>query len=308
MLTNQNDKCHSGFSIFGLNLTRLTLTVKPSAGIEIVKASGDVVIYSKEKLHQSLVRAGASEHAIQKVMEEMDAFVRPGMTTRHIFRHAFKTLKKVSTASAARYKLKQAIMELGPSGFAFELFVAALLKSEGYRVESNAMVAGRCVNHEVDVIASKQDEQIMVECKFHNRQGIKCDVKVPLYIHSRFEDVSKADNQYRFTAGRVFTNTRFTDDAIRYGTCVGMQLTGWDYPKNQSLRELVDRTGLHPITCLSSLTGTEKSLLMEKKVVHTRALLDSEFLLTQMRVSKQRQKKIIDEAEGILVTQGIYSI
>ncbi len=281
---------------------------KTATGIEIVKASGEVVMYSKEKLHRSLVRAGATEDAITVVMNEMDRFIRPGMTTKHIFRHAFNTLKKASGATAARYKLKQAILEMGPSGFAFELFVAALVACDGYRVETNVVVPGHCVDHEIDVIASKPNEQLMVECKFHNRQGIKCDVKVPLYIRSRFQDVLNAKHSYQFTAGCVFTNTRFTDDAAKYGTCAGMYLTGWDYPQNNGLREMVDRNAIHPVTCLSSLTGREKSWLLENGVVHTRALLESKSLLSKLRVSAQRQDNALAEINALLVDKGFYSI
>ena len=48
-------------------------------------------------------------------------------------------------------KLKQAIMELGPSGFPFEQFVAELLKCRGYQIKVGVIVEGHCVNHEIDV-------------------------------------------------------------------------------------------------------------------------------------------------------------
>jgi len=99
----------------------------------------------------------------------------------------------------------------------------------------------------------------MVECKFHNRQGYKCDVKIPLYIKSRFEDVKKEwekrkDHESKFHEGWVVTNTRFTEDAIQYGKCSGLKLIGWDYPQQGSIRDRINLSGLHPVTCLTSLT------------------------------------------------------
>jgi len=49
--------------------------------------------------------------------------------------------------------------------------------------------------------------------------------------------------------GWIVTNTRFPDDAAAYGRCAGMHLVGWNYPANaESLREMIDTAGLHPLT------------------------------------------------------------
>ena len=269
--------------------------------INIIKASGESVPFSNEKLRQSLQRAGADEDSITLVMDEMAGYIQSGMTTHQIFKHAFNTLKKTAKSVAARYKLKQAIMELGPSGYPFERFVADLLKSEGHQVQVGVIVSGHCVNHEIDVIALKEKESFMIECKFHNRPGIKCDVKIPLYIHSRFKDVSHPTaNTYKFTKGWVFTNTKFSEDAIQYSTCMGLNLTGWDYPFSNSLREMIDRTGLHPITCLTTITSLEKSKLLELEIVHCKALTENNLLLAQIGIPAQRINKILIEARSLV--------
>ena len=53
------------------------------------------------------------------------------------------------------------------------------------------IVKGHCVNHEIDVIAEKEDYRFMIECKFRNLPGTNCDVKIPLYIQARFKDVEQ---------------------------------------------------------------------------------------------------------------------
>ena len=82
-------------------------------------------------------------------------------------------------------------MELGPAGYPFERFIGAILEHQGYHVEVGQLVKGYCVRHEVDVIADRDDRRYMVECKFHTRQAHNSDVKVSLYIHSRFNDIRK---------------------------------------------------------------------------------------------------------------------
>ena len=45
--------------------------------------------------------------------------------------------------------------------------------------------------HEVDVIAEKDNQHFMIECKFHNDSSRNCNVKIPLYTQSRFLDILK---------------------------------------------------------------------------------------------------------------------
>ncbi len=75
-------------------------------------------------------------------------------------------------------------MELGDTGYPFEKFVAALLRSEGYETKVGVIVQGHCVTHEVDVVAENDRHHYMCECKFHNSQGRFCNVKnTPINPH-----------------------------------------------------------------------------------------------------------------------------
>jgi ATP cone domain len=164
---------------------------------KVKKASGMLVPFSASKLRQSLQRSGASPEITENVISEIQSQLYEGMSTKQIYQHAFKLLKKFSKPQAAKYKLKNAIMELGPTGFPFEKYFAEILRYQGYSVKVGEIVKGHCVNHEIDVIAEKGNMKFMIECKFHNATGINCDVKVPLYIHSRFKDVEKKWIEYR---------------------------------------------------------------------------------------------------------------
>ena len=163
----------------------------PEKTVFITKASGEKAPFSPTKLRLSLEKAGAGSAIIDRIVSEIEAQLFEGMSTKKIYSQAFSMLRKHSKPVAGRYKIKQAILELGPTGYPFEKFVGEILKHQGYRTKVGVIIQGHCVSHEIDVEAQKDNRHFMVECKFHNRQGYKCDVKIPLYIKSRFEDVKK---------------------------------------------------------------------------------------------------------------------
>lgn len=272
--------------------------------ILITKASGEIVPFNVERLRHSLKRARAKPEAIEEVVKAVSASLYPGMTTKEIYRKAFSLLQKGADSTAARYKLKNAIMELGPAGFAFEKFVAALLQKEGYRTHTGEIVEGVCVKHEVDVIAERNNTRCMIECKFHGNQGKFSDVKVPLYIRSRFVDVAQSWEKNPTLEGKHFegwvvTNTRFTSDAEQYGQCVGLTLLSWDWPLDEGLKDRIDRTGLHPITCLTTITRAEKKALLGKDVVLCADMCHAPKVLNSLGVSKNRINRILNEAQEL---------
>lgn len=272
--------------------------------INIIKHSGEVVPFDVEKLINSLRRAKSNEELIQQIVEEVNASLYDGMTTKQIYKMAFKMLKGKSSVSASRYKLKKAIMELGPTGFPFEKFVGNILEQEGFQTEVGVVVQGHCVSHEIDVAALKDDKHYMIECKYHSDNGRFCDVKIPLYIQSRFIDVERQwkkqpGHDRKFHQGWVYTNTRFTTDAIQYAECMGLGLTSWDYPVGNGLKDRIDKSGLHPLTSLTTLTKAEKSKLLDKGIVLCKELHDTPNLLNEIGVDKTRHRKILEDSEAL---------
>ena len=272
--------------------------------ISITKASGEQVSFDAVKLRHSLHRSGADENTISDIIHEVQQNLYDNISTKKIYQLAFGLLKKQSRHSAAKYKLKQAIMELGPSGFPFEKYVAEILKHQGYKITIGEIVKGHCVNHEIDVIAEKGNQHLMIECKFHNLPGTNCDVKIPLYIQSRFKDVEQQwkrlpGHSNKSYQGWVVTNTKFTGDAIQYGLCAGLHLLGWDFPNGNSLREQIDVSGLYPLTSLTTLSTHEKQLLLNKKIVLCKELCNQPGLLSIANITEQRKESILNEAHKV---------
>ena len=264
---------------------------------EIIKSTGISAPFSLEKLQRSLRRSGADKKLIGTIVKQVSDELYDGISTREIYNRAFALLKKDKSVFASKYKLKKAIYELGPTGFPFEKFIAAILTYSGYGTTTNVIIQGNCVEHEVDVIANKDEVKLFIECKFHSDSGKKCNVKVPLYIHSRFRDIAGHPNQKEFDIGNgwVVTNTRFTQDAIAYGKCAGLYLLSWDYPKKDSLRERIDRLGLYPITVSTILSGREKQFLLSRDIVLCRQLHKDSFFLDHLGISEVRKQKILKE-------------
>lgn len=272
--------------------------------VKIKKYSGELEVFDLNKLINSLRRSHADENLVQSVAHNVVDRIEEGMTTKKIYQMAFNMLKSRSRISASKYKLKKSLMELGPTGFPFERLVGKLMEFEGFNTQVGVNVQGNCVSHEVDVIAEKEDSHYMIECKYHSAQGRFCNVKVPLYVQSRFLDVRKqSENQdehdTKVHRGGLYTNTRFTTDAVQYGTCVGLMLVSWDYPKQNGLKERIDKSGLYPLTALTTLTKAEKTRLLEKGIVLCKEIYENPIILEQIGVKKSRQKRILDDSQEL---------
>jgi hypothetical protein len=272
--------------------------------ISVVKGNGEKVLFDTKKLKQALQNSGAGTDEQQRITEQVSQRLYDGISTRQIYKLAFDLLKKESYKIAGRYKLKNAIREMGPTGFPFEKLVGKIFENRGYEVETGVIIQGKCVQHEVDVVARKPGEMLMIECKFHSDHLANSGVQVPLYIHSRFLDVKATwekqygeNIQYR---GGVITNTRFSGDAVKYGTCAGLLVVSWDFPEGNGLKHWIDKTGLHPVTSLITLTKTQKQKLLDKGIVLCRELENNRDLLREIQISQRQIQKILREAQNLV--------
>ncbi len=282
--------------------------------IYIQKASGEREPFKPEKLRRSLKRSGADKNTIESIIKHIEAELlkKKFFTTKDIYKHAFSLLRKESKKIAAKYSLKKAIMEFGPDGFPFEILISEIFKKEGYKTTVGAILKGGCVNHEVDVLAEKDNTHIFIECKFHNSQGIKTDLKVALYVQARFEDLqkyhlrrAKRENRTpKIHSAWLATNTKLTSLAINYSRCVGLNVIGWDYPKSNSLRDLIVKYNLHPITSLFSLNKYQKNLLLRhEKIVLCKDILNNPNLLKKIGLNQKGIQRTLNEVREIINNQ-----
>ena len=271
--------------------------------VEIVKTDGTVEVFDGMKLEWSLRRAGATTHTAERIRHTIEASLGGGAQTQEIYKRAFQMLRHDARPAAARYSLRRALFEFGPSGHPFENYVAELFKMEGWEVEYRRLIPGKCVMHEVDVYAKRDGEFLAAELKYHNDPGYKTDVKVALYVKARFDDIWQCEPSTSKTCpvdhGFLVTNTKFTRDAVQFAKCSGISLLGWSYPEEGSLYDRIVATGLYPITTLTTLKKAEKKLLIDQGIVTCHQLRENRDLLRAISIPPERIGDIVAEANTL---------
>lgn len=265
--------------------------------INIIKANGEVEPFDPQKVINSLKRSGANNSEIKNVLKTLYGKLKNNMTTSEIYTIVYSALDNTEQGRgrsvAGRYSLKKAISELGPTGFPFEKFIAGIFSEMGYSTETNIILKGKCVEHEVDVIAKKDNETQIMESKFHKRAGFKTTVKTALYVYARYLDIKISEKVQPNPNMWLVTNAKVTSEVKKYSLCTGLRIVSWDYPNEYSLRNLIDKTKLHPITAIASLDNFTKDTLLQKGVVFSKDIVKHENLFT----NKNYFSKIVKEAE-----------
>jgi hypothetical protein len=244
---------------------------------EIIKQNGIRVFFDSGKLCESMVRAGASEKQAQRICDMVDQKLQPGMTTSKIFRETLRELVKEDLDIAVKYSIKRGINALGPDGFLFEKFIEAMLRMDGYSTRRNQNMKGRCVTHEVDVLAWKGTNYYMIEAKYRNEPDVRTHINTVMYADARMKDI--ASNNKNNKEGRhhfhtwLITNTEFTNQSTRFSKCADVRLTGWNYPDKDSLQNIIVRTKAYPITVIPSLSKDARTKLSEYGLVLAQDLL-----------------------------------
>ena len=277
--------------------------------INVVKADGRVERFKPEKITRTLRRARASRKVSERIIKEIKTRVYDGITTKEILKLVKSLLRKEEARAAMRYDLKGAMMRLGPAGFPFETFVAKVLEHYGYKTRLRSILQGRCVRHEVDIIAEKASEErikrYLIECKYYNSSGNFISLKDALYTYARFLDLNEASELgkgKRFDGVWLACNTRASYGARRYANCRGMRLLGWLHPRGQGLERLVEEKKLYPVTILPSVDRKALGNLSNAGLMLVRDLLihDFDILREKSGLSKEKIRKIIKEAKDFM--------
>lgn len=263
----------------------------------VLKASGQIEPFNENKLRSSIQRAGIPPELVENVVIHIKSKLYENITTREIYKHILEFLQKSPYPfSHTKYSLKQSIMDLGPTGYPFEDYISEILKLEGYATQVRQVLQGKCISHEIDVVAEKNNIKSMIECKFHNTAGIKSQIHVSLYTKARFDDVKEKNN---LTDAWLITNTKITSDALNYALCANMKVISWDYPEKGSFRDLIEKHKLYPITTLSSLTQNQKQMLAQNHVVLAKDVCINPSSLDVLELPKDKKASILSECQFI---------
>lgn len=277
--------------------------------VQIIKGNGDREAFKPEKLHQSLVRAHATTIAADAIVEAISKEIRTGMTTSDIYRRAFALLNEREHSAALTYSIRRSVLNLGPTGFPFERYVAELLAAQGFKTRTGQRIRGTCIEHEVDVVAWNKERLLFAEVKFHNELTMKSDTKTALYVKARFDDLYGATHRIEgvdrtLSRGLLITNTKFTLGAKEYASCVDtFDMISWDYPAHGNLYDMIAQTGLHPMTCLPTLSKADKAALLARGVLHCKTLHDAPEHMREIGLPPELIEQIVRDIAKLTTPQ-----
>ena len=264
------------------------------AEILVRKGDGSLEPLDYNKIRSALRRTGASGSLVNEVIDSLSSRVYQNIPTAEIYKLAFDSLREIKPGAAARFGLKNALLKLGPDGYPFETFMGALLKGRGYSTLLRQIVQGKCISHEIDVIATRGQygehapTKCIVECKFHNSAHFECHIQTALYSWARFLDVRERNRD--IDSVWLATNTKFSRDVIVYSDCVGLKLVGWSFPENESIQVRIEENKLYPITLLSSLDRRTFTYLHDANIITVKDLAAAP--VEQLRALRLRDREI----------------
>ncbi|MDW5563449.1 MAG: ATP cone domain-containing protein [Methanomassiliicoccus sp.] len=262
--------------------------------IEVIKRSGEREEFDPRKTISAIVRSGVAQDEAQKIVRDLEPLLYDGITTEEIYRQVRQMIKG---PSAAHYSLKKALFRLGPDGENFESYIARLFQAEGYSTKTRQILNGKCVKHEVDVLMAREQEKVMVECKFHNDLGLKCNIQIALYVYARFLDLRDTE---KIDRPILVTNTRLSLDAQHYAECVGMDVLGWKTPRVNGLESLVNKHRLFPLTMLE-MHHRDQATLLENHFILVKDVL-SRSNEVKLLLSKESADDVISQAMTLMST------
>ncbi|MCJ7472080.1 MAG: ATP cone domain-containing protein [Actinobacteria bacterium] len=272
----------------------------------IIKSNGNLETFNEDKIITSLIKAGATPEQASGVLDYLKPEISEGASTEDIHNLALQHLSKVEHKLALKYSLKRAMMSMGPQGFVFEKYIAKILDKYGYSTKVGQILKGCCVDHEVDVVAKKDNMVFFIESKYHNHRGIYSDVKTALYVHARFVDIEKAikkkDSNNIHYYGWLVTNTKATSEAVKYASCVKLKVLAWQYPEVKNLQYYIEKKKLYPISILTTITKNQKEVLFDSGVLLVQELvsMDADEIMRLLSIKKINTMKILNEIEILL--------
>lgn len=271
--------------------------------MRITKADGNTEEFNPKKLISSLKKAGARPNEVAHIVHNIESSLQEGMKTQMIYQRAFEMLRESADPVAAKYSLRRAVFGLGPTGFPFEDFLGKIFEAEGYKTRRRLTLRGKCAIHEIDLAAYSPSHSFVAEAKFHARPGIKSDLQVAMYSYARYLDLESARICTEDVCGiislAVITNTKFSQAAIQYANCTGIDLLSWDYPKKNSLHEKIERLGLYPITVLTHLSGGQKQQLLQDGIILCTEIMHKPQVLQRLRLSSNKIDAVLREITSL---------
>lgn len=266
----------------------------------VVKESGEREPFDRQKARGALRRTGMSAKESDEALARLHERLFDGITTKKIYAILYEIIDGMKPQVSHRFNLKRALFDIGPEGYEFEDFIGKLLSAQGYDVELRQIMSGMCVNHEIDVLARRNSHSYSIECKFHNQYGTRCRIQTALYVYARFLDLREGSRKglcKKVTKPMLITNTKFSEDVVRYAECMDFPLLGWKYPLQDGLEAQIDRTRCYPVTVIPMSRDVIGRLLSRKIVTIADIPESAERLSDISGIQLSKAREVVERAE-----------
>ena len=267
--------------------------------MNVTKADGSKQSFEKNKIIRTCLRMKASKDAAEEIAGKIERRLYEGIPTKKILKMIFSYLGEYKPEFKHQIDLREAVCLMRPKPD-FEQFIGLLLKAEGYDVKMNRILAGKCIEHEIDAIAAKGNETLYVEVKHHYQPHSYTGVGVFLEAQATLEDLN--DGKNNFTKAMVVTNAKLSEHAKTYARCKNIGAMGWRYPEEKSLEVMIEDNKLYPVTLIKGLDSTLLARLGDNGIISVEQLaqFDVKKLTRLTKIGKSKAKEILRKANEIL--------
>ncbi|MFQ6076891.1 MAG: hypothetical protein ACE5Z5_12325 [Candidatus Bathyarchaeia archaeon] len=170
---------------------------------------------------------------------------------------------------------------------------------------SNQFIRGRCIEYEVDAVAMKGGDTVLVEVKHnvnpHSYEGVDVCLKVWATMEDVLEGYRLNINQMGVNRALIACNTRFSDHAKQFSACRNISLLGWRMPEVRGMERIIEDHGLYPITMIRDLEAEVEARLADNGIILIRQLaeFDASELSVRLGIGEDRLKSVVEKAEAI---------
>ncbi len=273
--------------------------------VNVRKADGTLQPFDREKVLKTCHRLKLSKNEAEEVVSEIEEKLFEGIPTIIILDMIFEHGEKHKPHLGSMIDLREALALMRPKPD-FEKFVALLLEHVGYKTVTNKILQGRCIDHEIDVIATKGNEMLYVEVKHHTQFHTFTGLDTFFEVNSAFEDLvegfSARTHTYNFTKPMLVLNTKISEHAKKYSACRGIDAIGWKISEQRGIEYYIDEKLLYPITILKELDSSMLNKLGDKGIYTLQQLVeaDQKSLSRDANIDIQIIRDLVDKAQQIL--------
>jgi hypothetical protein len=273
--------------------------------MNVRKFDGSKQQFDRNRIIHTCLRNGASEDSARKIADSIASDLYEGMATREILELVWSHLGRHHPESLARIDLRMALSILS-SKPDFENYVSLILRNLGYTVQSNRVLRGKCVEHEIDAIAQKESRTYYVEIKHHRRAHTYTSLDVPMKVWATLQDLAEGKklghHNISFTNSLILCNTKFTNHARTYADCVGIDHIAWKSPAPNGLENIIERNGLYPVTLLRDVDRRLQRTLIDNGILLLRQLSgeDADILIEKRKISANQVSLLRNKSRRIL--------